>query len=124
MQYIGCIGESPGVSESAGGEFRFCTLSAPPLTYTFKIIRSSSNRAGAARESPSCGRMVSTPKFATFRHNWLGQLESLNTGLGASEAERPCLRSLVDLSYWWKTIRNLSFLLSVPLPCVQSSFVH
>jgi hypothetical protein len=72
MQYIGCIEKSPGVSEAAGAEFSFCTLRTPPSTYTFKIIGSYGGPAGAARESPSCGWMVSTPKFAALQPKLAG----------------------------------------------------
>jgi hypothetical protein len=38
-QNIGCMGCLLGVSESASAEFSFSTPSAPPLTYTFKLIK-------------------------------------------------------------------------------------
>jgi hypothetical protein len=84
MQYIGCIGESPGISESAGAEFSFCMLSTPPSTYTPKIIGSSSNSTGAARESPSCGWMVSTPKLATFQPKLAGPAREVECSVGCT----------------------------------------
>jgi hypothetical protein len=50
-----------------------------------------------------------------WRHSspsWLDQLQRLNTGLSASEAERPGLRSLVNPSHWGKILRKPISLLS------------
>src|SRR5467141_3828948 len=62
-----------GVSESASAEFSFCTPSAPPLTYTFKLIRSLAATGEVQMDSwtgyPSASRFRASASKMTCLHS-------------------------------------------------------